>query len=58
VLHDDTIEHVGNVLAEVGRILEKIQDLLPLDDRDRVALLLEQPPDGGLVRPVGFVLER
>ena len=57
VLDDDAFEHVGDVLAAIGRGLEEVEDLLPLDDRDRVLLLLEQPPDGGLVRAIGFVLE-
>ena len=37
VLDDDAFEHVGDVLAAVGGVLEEVEDLLPLDDRDRVA---------------------
>src|SRR3954451_11469874 len=57
VLHDDAFEDVGDVLAAVRGLLEKIQDLLPLDDRDGVLLVLEERLHGGLVGTVGFVLE-
>ena len=57
VLDDYALEHVRDVLAPVRRVLEKVQDLLPLDDGDRVALLFEEAADGGLMRAVGFVLE-
>ena len=50
VLHDDAFEHVGDVLAAVGGVLEQVEDLLPLHDDDRVALLVEQSADGVLVR--------
>src|SRR5215207_7792600 len=42
VLHDHAFHDVGDVLAAVRGLLEKVEDLLPLDDRDRIALLLEQ----------------
>ena len=42
VLDDDAFEHVGDVFAAIGGLLEEVEDLLPLDDRDRVLLLFEQ----------------
>jgi hypothetical protein len=43
--------------AAVGGFLEEIQDLLPLDDLDRVFLLLEQLAHGRLVGAIRLVLE-
>src|SRR4051795_7403661 len=57
VLHDDALEDVGDVLAAVRGLLEKIEDLLPLDDRDGVLLVLEEGLHGSLVGAGGFVLE-
>ena len=48
---------VGDVLAPIGGVLEEVEDLLPLDDHDRIALLLEERPDGALVDAIGLVLE-
>src|SRR5947208_562097 len=43
VLHDDPLEDVGDVLAAVRGLLEKTEDLLPLDDLvgQEVALVLD-----------------
>ncbi len=49
VLDDDAFEQVGDVLAPVGGGLEEVEDLLPLDDGDRVALRVEQLDDRVLV---------
>ena len=57
VLDDDAFEQVGDVLAAVGRRLEEVEDLLPLDDRDRIALLVEELDDAVLVNAIGFVFE-
>src|SRR5581483_10564051 len=57
VLDDDAFEQVGDVLAAVGRGLEEVEDLLPLDHRDRIALVVEQLDDRILVDAVGLVFE-
>src|SRR6188472_902548 len=57
VLHDDAFEDVGHVLASVGGLLEEVQNLFPLDDDDGVLLVFEERLHGGLVGPVGLVLE-
>src|SRR2546421_3048739 len=57
VLHDDPLEDVGDVLAAVGGLFEEVQDLLPLDDLDRVLLFREEGADGRLKGAVRLVLE-
>jgi hypothetical protein len=41
----------------VGRALEHVEDLLPLDHLDGILLLLEQRADAGGVGTVGLVLD-
>src|SRR6266545_6003072 len=41
VLDDHAFDDVGNVLAAVGRLLQEVDDRLPLHDHDGVLLLLE-----------------
>src|SRR5262245_51749985 len=57
VLDHDAFDHDRDLLAAVDRVLEEVEDLLPLDDRDGVGLLAEQARDGGAVHGVGLVLE-
>src|SRR4051812_29032198 len=57
VLHNDAFEDVGDILAAIGGLLEKIEDLLPLHDRDGVLFVLEERLHGGLVGAVRLVLE-
>src|SRR5438093_2812373 len=57
VLHDDALEDVGDVLAAVGGLFEELQDLLPLDDLDRVLFFREEGADGRLKGAVRLVLE-
>ena len=57
MFHDDVFEEVGHVLTAVGGVLEQVEDLLPLHDRDRIALFVEELSDGFLMNAVGFVLE-
>src|SRR5215475_9581496 len=57
VLEDDALDDVGDVLAAIGRGLEVLVDLLPLDDDDRILLLLEQPRDRAAQDRIGLVLE-
>ena len=42
VLDDDAFDDVGDVLAAIGGLLEEIERLLPLDDDDRIGLLVEE----------------
>ena len=46
-----------DVLAAVGGGFEEVEDLLPLDDDDRIAFLVEERDDGVLVHAVGFAFE-
>ncbi len=57
VLDDDAFEQIGDVLASIGCRFEEVQDLFPLDDDDRIALLVEERDDRVLVHAVGFALE-
>src|SRR5688572_29368672 len=57
VLHRDAIEHVADVLAAVGGRLQMPVELLPLDDLDRVLLVVEQRDDRLLVDDIAFVLQ-
>src|SRR5919201_104632 len=57
VLDDDALEDVGDVLAAIRRVFEKIQDLFPLDNRNGIPLFFEEPADRGLMCAVGFVLQ-
>src|SRR5258706_10604852 len=41
-LEDDPFDHVRDVLAAIGDDLHRLVDLLPLDDLDGIALLLEE----------------
>ena len=51
------VEDVRDVLGAIGRSLEIVEDLLPLDHRDRVALVGEERLDGTPVHEVGLVFE-
>src|ERR671937_2245061 len=57
VLHNDRLEHVGGVLARVNGFLERLVDVLPADDRDRVVGGAEELGHGLAVQPVTLVLE-
>src|SRR5919202_1732107 len=57
VLHDDCFEHVRGVLAGVDGLLERLVDVLPADDRDRVVGGAEELRHGLPVQPVALVLE-
>src|SRR5687767_6955424 len=57
VLDDDAFEQIADVLAAVRGCLEEVEDLLPLDHRDRVALLVEERHDRVLVHAIRFPLE-
>src|SRR5712691_2472246 len=57
VLHDNIFEKIGHVLAAIGRALQKVEDLLPLDHGDRIALLFEQLSHRPLMRAVSLVLQ-
>src|SRR5438045_1765410 len=41
-LEDDPLDHVRHVLTAIGDDLHRLVDLLPLDDLDGIALLLEE----------------
>jgi len=57
VLDEDVLEHVRDVLAATRRVLEEVEDLLPLDDDEWIVSLFEQPLHGPLMGAVGLVLE-
>src|SRR5919197_1240499 len=57
VLHNDRLEHVGRVLARVDGFLERLVDVLPADDRDRVVGGAEELGQGFAVQPVALVFE-
>src|SRR5919204_2572404 len=57
VLHDDGLQDVGRVLARVDGLLERLVDVLPADDRDRVVGGAEELGHGLAVQPVALVLE-
>src|SRR2546425_12570682 len=56
-LEDDSLDHVRHVLAAVGDGLQRLIDLLPLDPRDRVRLLVELRREALAQQAVGAVLE-
>src|SRR5581483_712753 len=57
VLEGDALDHVRDVLAAVDRVLEDVEDLLPLDDVDRIGAVVEELRDGPPEKPVALVLE-
>jgi hypothetical protein len=57
VLDHDAFEEVPDVFTPVGGRLQEVEDLLPFDHDDRVALLVEERDDGVLVDAIGFTLE-
>src|SRR4030095_9650543 len=57
VFDDDAFEQIGDVFAAVGGGLEEVEDLLPLDYRNRVALLIEELDDGVLMAAVCLMFE-
>src|SRR5512134_4066906 len=57
ILQRHAFQDVRRVLAPVGGGLEGLVDLLPLEDRHRVLLVLEQERDGVPADPVCLVLE-
>src|ERR671935_2228829 len=57
VLDHDRLQDVGGVLAGVDGLLERLVDVLPADDRDRVVGGAEELGHGLAVQPVTLVLE-
>src|SRR5437588_3630793 len=57
LLDEDRFEHVGRVLARVDRLLERLVDVLPADDRDRVVGGTEELRHRFAVQVVALVLE-
>src|SRR3989441_8162596 len=57
VLQDDALEDDGNALAGVRGRLEGLDDLLRLDDEDRIAPRIEDARHGLAVQPIPFLLE-
>src|SRR5207247_3678080 len=57
VLQRHGLQHVRDVFALVEGLLEVVVDLLPLDDLERVALLLEQLAQRLMVDRVSLFLE-
>src|SRR2546427_13084154 len=46
VFEGHALDHVGDVLTAVDRVLEVVVDLLPLDDVDGISAVVEEPRDG------------
>src|SRR3954451_14907558 len=57
VLDDDALEHVGDALACVDRILDALEDVLPADDHHRVDPALEQRGNRLTHDPIAVVLQ-
>src|SRR5512145_2459750 len=57
ILERHAFQDVGRVLGAVGRGLERLVDLLPLEDRDRILLVLEQVSDRVAADAVRLVLQ-
>src|SRR5262245_63320096 len=57
VFDDNAFEQIGDVFTPVRGRLEEVENLLPLDDRDRVAFLIEELDDGVLMDAIGLVFE-
>src|SRR5213592_324360 len=57
VLDDDVPDQVGSRLTGVDRLLERFEDVLPPNDRQRVLRVLEEPRDALAHDPVALVLE-
>src|SRR5204863_3571184 len=56
-LQDDPFDDVRHVLAAVGDDLHRLVDLLPLDDLDGIALLVEERSQAVAQQVVGAVLQ-
>src|SRR6185503_2862684 len=56
-LQNDSLDHVGDVLAAVGDDLHRLVDLFPLDDLDGIAALVEERGQAVAQQVVGAVLE-
>src|SRR5437763_14656088 len=56
-LQDDPFDDVRHVLAAVGDDLHRLVDLLPLDDLDGIARLVEERGQAVTPQVVGAVLE-
>src|SRR5262245_6063686 len=57
MLEDDALDDVGDVLATIGRALERFVDLLPLHDEQWIGGLAEELRDGVAKDLVALVLE-
>ena len=51
------LDRLGGVLGRVDRVLERVVEVAPLDDLERVAAIAEQPGDGRPRQAVRLVLE-
>ena len=57
ILEDDALDDVGDVLATIGRRLQRLVNLFPLYDRDRIFFFAEQAHQRAAQDRVGDVLE-
>src|SRR5262245_45597200 len=57
VLDDDTLQEISYVFAAIGGGFQEVEDLLPLDHDDRVALLVEERDDRVLVHAIGLAFQ-
>src|SRR5438552_3973623 len=57
VFEGHALDHVGDVLTAVDRVLEVVVDLLPLDDVDGIGAVVEEPGDGPAQELVALVLQ-
>src|SRR4051794_9248398 len=57
VFYNHVLQHIGHILASIDGGLEKVVNLLQLDEGDRVLLLIEQVGYCGASDTVGLVLQ-
>src|SRR5207248_7453872 len=57
ILRHDRLEHVGDVLALVGGLLERFEDLLPVHELEPVTTLANQLRQGPTEHAVGLILQ-
>jgi len=57
VFDDDALDHLGDVLALIDRVLEERVDVFPLEDVDRLRAVVEEARNGRSLEPVAFVLQ-
>src|SRR5512135_3731416 len=57
MFEDDAFEDIGDVFGAIRGVFEELVNVFPLDDVDRIVLIVDEPAEGVAVLPVDAVFQ-